>query len=324
MRKSIFSITSEGLLLNVIADDFELFPLIKDGKIASVVEPNSLTRFFKFLADLRKNEIEVNWDINLLINNYPAEFVMTGVKVRNDDVFVLIVTQALTELSRIYEELLRIDNEQINQLRDIMKKYFQDRRSNENLYLQLLDEMAKLNNELINVQRELSKKNTELEQLKRKLEEMVIRDELTKLYNRRAFNDIISREYAKAKRFDIPLTLVFMDLNNFKLINDAQGHEAGDKLLINFSELLLANTRANVDYVFRFGGDEFILLLVGSNAKDAEKIMQRINEKVEELNDIVTAAYGIVEVHTENQLLIEELIEKADRLMYENKKKMKS
>ncbi|WP_448376039.1 GGDEF domain-containing protein [Fervidobacterium sp.] len=326
--KSVFIIDIDTNILDVIYDELKLLRFVRDNKLISIVEPNSLTRFIKFLSDLKKNKIEANWEVNFLVDNEILELTLTGIKVSSED-YLLIFAQTFMELHEMYDELLKINNEQINYVREIIKNYskeIQDRKAtqeNEKKFIVLMEELTELNNELANVQRELVKKTLELEEANRKLEELAIKDPLTGLLNRRAFKEILYREYAKAKRFGIKLTIVFMDLNNFKIINDTLGHQYGDKLLIDFSKIMLGNTRENVDYVFRFGGDEFLLLLVGSGKEEAEKVMERINENLRKRSGIVSVAHGIVEVNTEDNLDVDRLINEADFLMYERKRKMK-
>lgn len=114
-----------------------------------------------------------------------------------------------------------------------------------------------------------------------------------------------------------------IDLNNFKVVNDTLGHAAGDKLLIDFANLAIEHTRKDVDYVFRFGGDEFLMLLVGADNNDAQNVVMRINEKLKNISDIVTLSYGIVGIDLDGETDAEKLIIQADKLMYEYKKKVK-
>lgn len=323
--KSAFIIDIDTNILDVIYDELRLLRFVRDNKLISIVEPNSLTRFIKFLSDLKKNKIEANWEVNFLVDSEILELTLTGIELSGEN-YLLIFAQTFVELHEMHDEFLKINNEQTNYVREIIKKYSKDKKviqENEKNFIALMEELTKLNNELANVQRELVKRTLELEEANRKLEELALTDPLTGLLNRRSFKDILIREYSKAKRFGIRLSIVFMDINNFKIFNDTFGHEYGDKLLIDFSKIILENTREHVDYVFRFGGDEFLLLLVGSGKEEAEKVMERINEKLRKRFGIISVAYGILEVNTEDNIDIDRLISKADLLMYERKKKMK-
>jgi diguanylate cyclase (GGDEF)-like protein len=107
---------------------------------------------------------------------------------------------------------------------------------------------------------ELRRTNRRLEAAQGKLRRMVITDPLTGCRNRRFFDEIIGRELQRHRRYGIPLSLLFVDVDQFKAINDTLGHDAGDRVLREVAAFLLSNIR-EADYVFRWGGDEFLILL---------------------------------------------------------------
>ncbi|OPZ58667.1 MAG: Diguanylate cyclase DosC [Deltaproteobacteria bacterium ADurb.Bin510] len=107
------------------------------------------------------------------------------------------------------------------------------------------------------------------------LRAMAFKDPLTGLLNRRAMERVLKRELARAQRYASPLSVVFVDLDEFKQVNDRFGHDRGDELLCYAAERLLALTRES-DIVARFAGDEFVLILPGVAAAEAEALMQRI------------------------------------------------
>lgn len=107
---------------------------------------------------------------------------------------------------------------------------------------------------------ELQGTNRDLEAAQSKLRELVITDALTGCRNRRFFDEIIKRELQRHQRDQVPLSLIFVDVNRFKAINDTHGHEAGDQVLQQVGAFLRKNVR-EADYVFRWGGDEFLILL---------------------------------------------------------------
>lgn len=94
-------------------------------------------------------------------------------------------------------------------------------------------------------------------------------DALCPVFNRRAFEREVRREIALAGRFRTPLSLIFIDLDNFKQVNDLHGHSAGDSVLLNVSEILLSNTR-ETDIVGRLGGDEFGVVLAQASYADTQ------------------------------------------------------
>jgi diguanylate cyclase (GGDEF)-like protein len=106
--------------------------------------------------------------------------------------------------------------------------------------------------------------------------DLATKDTLTGLENRRAFEEAVAKECSRAKRFKNPLSLLYLDLDQFKLINDRYGHSFGDQVLREFSEVLKQAGRAGVDRSFRLGGDEFAMLLPGCSVPQAEGLVQRI------------------------------------------------
>src|SRR5262245_11052540 len=107
---------------------------------------------------------------------------------------------------------------------------------------------------------ELRQTNRRLETAQNELRQLVITDALTATRNRRFFDEVIGRELQRHKRYRTPLSIVFIDIDRFKAINDTLGHETGDRVLREVAGFLLRNIR-EADYVFRWGGDEFLVLI---------------------------------------------------------------
>ncbi|HEY0818484.1 MAG TPA: diguanylate cyclase [Rhizobacter sp.] len=124
--------------------------------------------------------------------------------------------------------------------------------------------------ELEAINQQLKSKIDEVEALKSRLEQQATRDFLTGLFNRRHLNDVMPQMLAVAQREGQPLAVAIIDLDHFKAVNDRHGHVAGDTLLAAFGALLNENTRQS-DVAFRFGGEEFCLLMPGSSAELAQR-----------------------------------------------------
>lgn len=106
-------------------------------------------------------------------------------------------------------------------------------------------------------------------------------DPLTALSNRGVFDDALPREVSRAQRYGTPLTLLMVDLDNLKHINDRAGHSAGDRALQQVAGMLRAGVRDS-DQVFRYAGDEFAVLLVGGDAATAREVAERLRSRVDE------------------------------------------
>lgn len=120
------------------------------------------------------------------------------------------------------------------------------------------------------------------------LERSLMLDELTGAYNRRFINKMLPMEIEDASRKNINLVVIMFDMDNFKEINDEYGHLTGDKALIKVTETINSMIRKNYDWIARYGGDEFIVLLKDVNEDVADRIREQIQEKIEDIGLEVT------------------------------------
>lgn len=171
----------------------------------------------------------------------------------------------------------------------------------------------------------------ELQQTNGKLSEMANTDPLTGLYNRRYFFQKTPEEVTRSVRLGQNIVLIVFDFNNFKGVNDTFGHEEGNRLLREFADITKAALREAIDFVFRFGGDEFVVLMGDCNEEKARAVCHRLNEKFCEMTEIASLAYGIVELPSsikrgdaaENEKWLEDLLKIADQRMYQFKSSVK-
>ena len=143
---------------------------------------------------------------------------------------------------------------------------------------------------------EIATKNSLLSEQNDKLEELVSKDPLTHLYNRRAFSRLLDKELARARRHKSSVTLAILDIDHFKKINDTYGHNTGDEVLCRFANELTTNMRIE-DLICRWGGEEFVILLWGATALSAFKHMDEIRENIANMKfdnvDKVTFSIGM-------------------------------
>jgi diguanylate cyclase (GGDEF)-like protein len=157
-----------------------------------------------------------------------------------------------------------------------------------------------------------------------KVEQMAIVDTLTGLYNRRHFFDLGEREIERYKRYHSPLSLIMLDLDHFKKVNDQYGHQVGDYVLQELAKIF-ANSLRKMDIPGRLGGEEFVILLPETNIDQGMLVAERIRKTVEAKNFIVedhsihiTASMGLVSMR-DDVTSLQMLISLADKIMYKAK-----
>ncbi len=159
----------------------------------------------------------------------------------------------------------------------------------------------------------------------KKVEHLSTVDDLTQLYNSRYFFQALEREITHAKRYGTPLSLIFIDLDRFKSINDTYGHLMGSQTLKEIGGIIMETTRIP-DIACRYGGDEYTLILPGTNNHGAVNTANRIRKRIsshtflpaEGINLKVTASFGVATFPSQAKT-IKELIEKADKALYKVK-----
>ncbi len=120
---------------------------------------------------------------------------------------------------------------------------------------------------------------TEQREMQRQLAEIAHTDQLTGLLNKRSFYPRLEGAVMQAVQNDVPVTLLLLDLDNFKQCNDSFGHQVGDGLLQTVGEILRKHIRAHSDHAFRYGGDEFAILLIGADAQVGQSVGERIRDE---------------------------------------------
>jgi diguanylate cyclase (GGDEF)-like protein len=155
-------------------------------------------------------------------------------------------------------------------------------------------------------------------------------DDLTRLYNVRFLYQTLEGEIRRARRYGSAVSVVFMDLDGFKLVNDAYGHRAGSATLTEVAQVIIRSVRES-DFVARYGGDEFVLMLPETPAKRALQMAERVRQRIAGHRfkggvgaDIyLTASFGVASF-PEHATQSEKLIELADAAMYEAKQRDKN
>ena len=150
-------------------------------------------------------------------------------------------------------------------------------------------------------------------------------DDLTGLYNRRGFADLGEQYLKLARRTTRGVTMVFLDLDRFKTINDSLGHHVGDRALMKVADILRATFRRS-DIIARLGGDEFAVLALEASGESAELLLDRLRERFREFNQSSREPYqlsvsiGMARHDGDMRVRLEDLLSEADNAMYEEKR----
>jgi len=159
---------------------------------------------------------------------------------------------------------------------------------------------------------------TEQEIYKHELEERTVTDPLTGIKNRRFYESRMQYEISRACRYDEPLSIIMFDIDYFKQVNDIHGHDIGDKVLIEYVELISSMLR-EIDTICRIGGEEFIIITPHTSKIDAYKLAEKIRKAVEKAKHIlpITMSFGVTElIDCEDK---DSMFKRADQALYEAK-----
>ena len=187
------------------------------------------------------------------------------------------------------------------------------------------EELSRLGNALDDMAQALEQREVELQAALKLVQEQAIHDPLTGLYNRRQMEELLSREFLRVQRSGSTFSVVMVDIDHFKRINDTHGHETGDEVLVRIATLLVNAVRRS-DIVCRYGGEEFLILLLGSSAENAVRRATEVQRSVRNLvlslrggaTLSITASFGVAAC-PEHGTDRDALLRAADRALYRAK-----
>lgn len=191
-----------------------------------------------------------------------------------------------------------------------------------------IDDRKRKEDEIAQINRQLREQNALLQQLNTALEQLAACDALTGLSNRRTLMELGEKECLRAERFGHPLSVMVVDIDLFKNVNDGWGHFAGDRVICAVADACAARTRAGVDTVARFGGEEFVLVLPETDSAGAlhlaESLRQGVASQVVAVNEegastSVTVSIGVATLVQGAGLTFEQLVNRADKALYRAK-----
>ncbi len=173
---------------------------------------------------------------------------------------------------------------------------------------------------------EIERQTRDLEQAAKQLKQTIQMDPLTQVYNRRSFNDSLNREYARASRNQLHVALMMIDIDHFKQVNDQHGHVAGDDCLRFVAEQIRRCVEVELGEVYRFGGEEFVVMLPGATEDKAMELAEEVRELIASSNFqadgkelAVTVSIGVCALVPEPGSWFEQIVEQADSALYQAK-----
>ncbi|PUE65042.1 ABC transporter substrate-binding protein [Arcobacter caeni] len=170
----------------------------------------------------------------------------------------------------------------------------------------------------------LQKEITKRKEIELQLSELANKDSLTNIFNRRRIEELCETELIRNKRYKGNLSIIFFDINSFKIINDSLGHHLGDEVLLRISDIIGKNIR-NTDSLGRWGGDEFLIVLPQTNLSQSKNIISHLEKQLSQIefskSITVTCSFGIATCEEDDTL--DSLLKRADESMYLEKTKLK-
>ena len=245
------------------------------------------------------------------------------------------------------EDIFRKENEVIKNAERFAENYDGSNKNIYNRYKNLLKNYKDLLNQieyiikisdnyqldLIKAKDKLQKEIEERKKAEKELKEISTRDQLTGLYNRREFEKIIKKEWRNSIRKATPISIIMIDIDNFKEFNDNYGHLAGDNCLQKVSKIMQNTLKRPRDFVSRYGGEEFVAILPDTDQEGASHVAESIRKNIEKakiphkislVSDFVTVSLGVATTNQADLLVYEELLDEADSALYKAKENGKN
>jgi polar amino acid transport system substrate-binding protein len=179
------------------------------------------------------------------------------------------------------------------------------------------------NRKLFKLNRQIAEAHQELAEKSKELERLSVTDSLTGIYNRMRLEELLEQEAERGQRYHRPLSVIMLDIDKFKYINDTYGHQTGDTVLREIAKILCSNIRHS-DVIGRWGGEEFLVICPETESQGALSTAEKLRENIEglqflELEDGITCSFGVAELRKDEKG--EELVNRADCAMYRAKER---
>lgn len=267
-----------GVVLEVVHNGLDVAAAEVLGKpFPMLAATTSFPKAPSFLVELRARRTAFDWELDLSVG--ASTFLAHCGGLVFEDRLLILVARTRTEVHRLFEDMIHINNDHTNLVRALTKDQVALGSARQEREIGHYEALSRLNNDLVNLQRELTKKHVELERLNAEVQRLSIMDELTQIYNRRGFFEMGHREVERARRFGTSLAAIMIDADHFKKLNDTYGHATGDLVLREIARRCSEQLR-KVDVLGRYGGEEFAVLLPQAGVDSASRTAERLRHHI--------------------------------------------
>jgi len=292
--------------------------------------PKDYERWFYIFCNLVASgqKLEDSALIKLYNSIYKEESDLVNIKIDLKHT-AQILSDIIGELQKSLKESYEQASIKEQRITELQKKEEDKEDFIASLLLELLTLVRDLRRENESFLKKVEAQQKVINELKSKLETVEAEanlDPLTSLFNRRSLERALGEFFTLCKQSKMSFSLVLIDLDDFKYVNDNYGHHVGDLVLARVAKVLRTNMRAK-DIVGRWGGDEFVAIMPNTDLENAKKVLERIKSQLEKMEILaegrrfkVSISAGVVQCGENFQSLLD-MIKEADRLMYMEKKK---
>lgn len=305
----------QGRIEEVYANPIKEITLNPKEYFMHYVDKSSYDKFLQYLEHTKSHGFSFGGLINLASNHTPKELTLSFLKTA-DKIYVVGLIEP-PESVKVLNEIIKLNNLQTMKIRTLKQE--EQNLKNDSL---LFEQLSQLNSDLVNTKRTLEQKNQELKRLNQKLEDLSVRDSLTKLKNRRGFFNQYENYTTSLDK-----VLLMIDFNHFKKVNDEYGHHRGDEALIYFAERMRDCVKDDIGDTYRLGGDEFLMFITPETYQQFLDEYDDIVESLKAYHEDLSLSYGVVEIPKDTNLTskaLKDYLKEADRLMYAMKRKIHS
>ncbi len=310
----IVKLDLKGVIIDVSLLETDSLSFHEGNNLLTYLTDDSQPPFLSYLKECLREGHSLGGELFFRDNPSNTPTILSMIK--HEDTIIVVALNETQRTLEMLESMVKIYHKQANKIREL---YAETSTSSD--YQTYLEELSKLNSELINTQRELAQKNSELKRLNKELKDLSTKDFLTNIPNRRKFFEDI---YAFVQ--EEPYTLIMIDFNDFKTVNDTKGHKYGDIVLKAFATHINELVERYQGKSYRLGGDEFALLIPSSANFSLDEHARKLDTFLNDYHPKLTIAYGVETIDHTNvneDTPAENTMAKADKKMYDYKYKVK-